>query len=98
MKAILLLFLAGAAFAAAATSTTVLQNERVIGHEVALRAGETEPAAAPRPTVTVFLADGTGERMGRDGKIESVTAKRGEVMYRAAHEGMIRPQGRLCRG
>lgn len=93
MKAILLLLLSLCSAAVAATRTTTLKNDKVVGYEEALRPTETEAASAALPSLTVFLNDGVIQRTPDGGKAVTTAVKRGEVLFRGPRDGKITASG-----
>ena len=90
MKKFLLIWAALCAWSVAvAASVEKIKNERVVAREVSLKAGESEVLSSGRPFVVVFLSDAKVET-SVDWKPMTLTAKRGEVVYRETKNATLR--------
>jgi hypothetical protein len=93
MKLSLLFYFSLVSWAAAATRVEVIRNEKVAAYNEIVAPGESEPAGSARPNITVYVNDGTVERMTSDGRPITTAVKRGEAVYRKPDDGLIRNVG-----
>ena len=88
-----LLFLVFAAAAAPVLQTETVRNEKVVVTESRLKSSETESLRGGLASATVYFQDGSLEIMPSGGKPERVTVKRGETVFRAPQDRIVKNTG-----
>jgi hypothetical protein len=87
------LFLVFAAAAAPILQTETVRNEKVVVTESRLKPGETESLRGGFASATVYFEDGSLEIAAGGGRPERVRVKRGEAVFRAPQDRIVRNSG-----
>jgi hypothetical protein len=86
MKTPLLFCLALVSSAAAATPVEMIRNEKIVAYSETLQPAESDVTSGGLPNVTVYVSDGVVETTTDGGRPVTVAVKRGQAVYRDAHE------------
>ena len=77
----------------AITQTEKIRNEKVLVLEQTLAPGETVPLTADRPSVAVYLDDGSIEVTPAGGPSWTESVRRGQAVFRPAQAGSVKNAG-----
>lgn len=76
-----------------ASSVAKIRNDKVLVTEDTLGPGEQEPMEARRPSMVVYMTDGTQETMPVGGTGRKEEVKEGETVFVRAHAGTLKNAG-----